>query len=713
MATVVFKPTEACNSRCSYCDVVRKKPRGPVTMPEDILELFFVRVNEFLVERPQERIEIIWHGGEPLLLGPEYLERAYGFQQKHCSETGLRIHHTIQSNLTLFSPAFTEVFKKLGIDSIGTSYEPIAGVRGFGKKRDWQTYNRQFMRGLSLLEKEGFRWGVIYVVTRRSLERPLDIFHFLVNLVRRGAIMFNPVLIYGRDLDHLKITPEEYADFLGAIFPAWWAQRQELPQIQPFFNLAANLLEGNRRLMCGDAGECANSHIALMPDGTLSHCGRSADWGLLNYGSIFDKSFAEVMEDPQRETLLQRNEILPENECKDCSYWNICHGGCPLDAWSHDGSYLHRSGWCRSKKDFIEKYFEPTVHPWEGKEGERLRGSRSSGPGARVPRKVPAGQVESIDLKQRDGGRLWINPVGGLGDTLMISGVLHQFSQKYPERPFNLVARTKYRSILEGHPAIRRIGHPPPQARLVSTNYWMHEDYHRPGARPYQILAKIFGLKPPVEERLYVPWEYEENQVLIDRIPWKKSNVLISPSSDSPRKQMGIRNWETLVEALKTDGIEIVQAGRMKEPYVRGSYSLLGLTTPRQLISLLPRFDVVITLDNFVMHAAHLRQVPAVVLWGPTDSQVYGYPEQIHLQGKGDCDHADGCLGPGRGNLYATGCPKGTRHCMDAIGLETIIRAVMQCLEKGSGVHRPLPGAHHGGRRKGLEVYREGGGTEL
>ena len=82
MATVVFKPTEACNSRCSYCDVVRKKPLGPVTMPLETLELFFIRINDFLVERHQERIEIIWHGGEPLLLGPDYFEQACRFQEE-------------------------------------------------------------------------------------------------------------------------------------------------------------------------------------------------------------------------------------------------------------------------------------------------------------------------------------------------------------------------------------------------------------------------------------------------------------------------------------------------------------------------------------------------------------------------------------------------------------------------------------------------------
>ena len=75
MATVIFKPTEACNSRCIYCEVV-KKTRGPKRMTFKTLELFFRRVNEFLLERPQEEMEIIWHGGEPLILGPGYFERA-------------------------------------------------------------------------------------------------------------------------------------------------------------------------------------------------------------------------------------------------------------------------------------------------------------------------------------------------------------------------------------------------------------------------------------------------------------------------------------------------------------------------------------------------------------------------------------------------------------------------------------------------------------
>ncbi|MEE9213743.1 MAG: SPASM domain-containing protein [Thermodesulfobacteriota bacterium] len=682
MATVIFKPTEACNARCIYCDVVHKKPRAPITMSLETLEMFFSRINEFLVERPHEHMQITWHGGEPLLLGPEYFSKALYFQQKHCAETSNRINHDIQSNLTLFSRKYTKILKKLGIHSIGTSYDPIGNIRGLGTKRDSNTYNRKFMVAVSLVEEEGFNWGVIYVVTKLSLAKPLEIFQFLVNLSPKGAIMFNPVLTYGSKINHLKITPEEYTDFLGTIFSVWWHQREEFPQIQPFFFLVRNLLEGNKSLMCCDSGTCAYSHIDLMPDGSLSHCGRSADWDLLNYGSIFEKSFSQVFADSQRKILLQRNTILPKTECKGCRFWNICHGGCPLDAWSASGSFTHKSEWCLAKKDFIEKYFEPMVNSSSNIVTDSMP-KQNGRPQAYYPTQWDRSRKGKFTKEKEDSVDLtWINPIGGLGDTLMISGVLKQVSEKHPSRKFNLVARTKYRPLLEGHPAITHIGHPPPEARFISTNYWNHKDYLLPEKRAYQILARIFGLKTPVKERLYVPWELHDDPVLMRLIPWKQHNVLICQSSDSPRKQMGIERWESLVAMLNKDKIGIVQAGKMKDRYVRGTYSLLGLTTPRHLISILRHFDAIVTADSFIMHAAHLCGVPAVVLWGPTDYRVYGYSKQIHLQAKIDCEYPGGCIRTDHGNLYHIDCPKGPAHCVDTLQLETIYNSVKNLLKK-------------------------------
>ncbi len=357
MATIIFKPTEKCNSNCIYCDVVTRK--SPKTMSLDLLEHIFKNINEYLQKLPQERIQLIWHGGEPLLLGEEYFLKAIGFQEKHCPETKDRIDHAMQSNLTLVKQSYLDIFKRMGMNQLGTSFEPLPGMRGPGKNRDSKIYNTQFFKGVSLLERNNFGWGFIYVVTKRSLKKPLDIFYFLSNIRLNGCFMLNPVLIYGEDKDKIAITPEEYADFLGAIFPHWWKHRDRFPDVNPFKMFTDNIIEKKPVLGCADTGKCAYGHVYIGPSGEASQCGRAGDWEIISYGNIKERSLLEIMKDKQREQFLERDEILKNGECTDCKYWEFCHGGCPLDSYSKHKDFVHKTEWCEAKRIFLKKYFEP------------------------------------------------------------------------------------------------------------------------------------------------------------------------------------------------------------------------------------------------------------------------------------------------------------------------------------------------------------------
>lgn len=682
MLSLIVKATELCNARCVYCDVVHKTPGTVPTMPARVLETVFIRINEFLLEYPDQGVEIIWHGGEPLLAGIDFFARAREYQHTHCAHTSHRVRHCVQTNLTLFNPEFADLLRSMGITSLGSSYEPLPDLRGLGRKRNWKTYNQKFLEGLRVVEQVGFQWGLIYVVTRHSLERPLELFHFLMNLKPNGQVMFNPVLIYGKEKESLAVTPREYVDFLGAIFPAWWKHRDRHPNLEPFRSITRNLVEGVRSLSCGESGNCHATHLNVAPDGGLSLCGRSSDWKLLDQGSLLDHSFSQALSHPEREVLRQRGRVLAQGQCLDCRFWNICHGGCPLDAWAEAGTFLARGPWGCARKEFIQEYFEP-------RSGVRFEPGVGSAPAADEPdpsrdaNRPYTPHDQNLGRLGGEGKEVWINPIGGLGDTLMLSGVLKQVVDRDPSRVFNLVTRTNYGQILRGHPAIACIGHPPPGAAILGTDYWAHQDYGAagPAGRAYQVLARMFGLANPVEERLYVPWELVDDQELMHSIPWKEVNVLICPASSSRRKEMHPRRWEELVELLRADGQGVVQAGTIHDHYIRGAHNFLGLTTPRQAISMLRRFQLVITADNFFMHAAHLLGIPAVVIWGPTHHRIYGYQGQIHLQAQPACDHAQGCVGPGRGYLYATPCPHGTSHCIDQIAIPDLHRAALEALK--------------------------------
>jgi uncharacterized protein len=359
MPTIIFKETEACNSNCIYCSVVHRKE--PKTITADLLELAFVRVDEYLKHHPEENMQIIWHGGEPCIAGIPFYENVLLFQDRHCSETKDRIGHAVQSNLTLLTDEFAKMFKKMGVKCIGTSYDPYPGIRGFGAKRDTHAYNKAFMRGTQILDENDINWGFIYVVTKTVLDKPLEVFQLLTNFRLTGGFNIHPVLLY-KNIDNynLGITPAEYAHFLGTIFPVWYKNKDRYPSVDPFKSYLEHYTTGGS-ITCNDSGRCAYTHLYIGPSGNTSHCGRAADWDVISYGNIKDRTLLEIFSDSKRDLINQRHLVLPETECKDCEYWTICNGGCPLDAWNKHDDFLHKTEWCAINKIFLKKYFEPVT----------------------------------------------------------------------------------------------------------------------------------------------------------------------------------------------------------------------------------------------------------------------------------------------------------------------------------------------------------------
>ncbi len=356
MAVIIFKAVEKCNSRCLYCDAIKKNQE--TIMSYDILELVFKRINEYLLTDSSKKVFFTWHGGEPCLLGPDYFYKALEFQNKHCSKTKNRIEHAMQSNLTIINQELIDVFKKMGIKQIGTSFEPIPNIRGIGKDVDSEIYNKKFMQGINLLNKNNMLWGIIYVVNKRSLQDPLKLFYYLTNLNPHIQPMLNNIYVHNEDKHNLKISHKEYADFLGTILPVWWKNRIRYPHIKPFDNILQTA-NNNKMLFCEDSGLCAYEWVYIGPTGESSHCCKAGDFNILSYGNIQNHMLLDILHDKKRDQLQKRQELLPLNKCNDCRFWGLCHGGCPLNSFLEHEDFLNDSTSCGWKKYFLEEYFEP------------------------------------------------------------------------------------------------------------------------------------------------------------------------------------------------------------------------------------------------------------------------------------------------------------------------------------------------------------------
>lgn len=276
----------------------------------------------------------------------------------------------------------------------------------------------------------------------------------------------------------------------------------------------------------------------------------------------------------------------------------------------------------------------------------------------------------------------WINPPTDLGEVLQLSGVLRLVHEQQPQVRFNLVRRAPATDLLWGHPAIEAIGSPEAVTPVLDLDPRRGEVPEPDLQRPFQFMAKALGLIPPVRETLHLPGPPADVSYWRRFLPFKKWNVAFCVGASSPRLQLPLPLWDELVCRLTAAGVFVVQFGAEGEPYIRRAYSLLGLTTPRETIGLLPCFNLVITVHGFFLHAARLVNVPTIALWGPTDGHAFGYPDNLNFQAAPCTCQLEHCATNAWESMPLTPCPHGSQHCLERIPVAQVFETALALLER-------------------------------
>lgn len=292
-------------------------------------------------------------------------------------------------------------------------------------------------------------------------------------------------------------------------------------------------------------------------------------------------------------------------------------------------------------------------------------------------------RVERLTPELLNGGQpIWINPVGGLGDIIMLSSAMMRSYEQY-NKQFHIARRTHYTSFFIGHPAVAQIGFPEKGSMILCNDYWSREDFKDVNKKAYAILLDIFGVSNH-DQSLFVPTlSNSKTEIILRNIPWGAKNVVICTSSESPRKMMHPIKWHIIVEKLLSQNIFVLQVGGRNDIPIKGAYSIVGATTPDQVYNVLQKADAIITLDNFIMHAAKVVNKPTIALFGPTESSRYAYDGQIAMQINIEyCSFYNECLGPHVPDNYAKPCPLNENHCMNHHDEVKIVDALISIINK-------------------------------
>src|SRR5262245_48023292 len=116
----VVKVSKHCNLRCRYCYEYKELGNKQRMAPEQLEQLFANVAGWYGRLSEPAQLEFVWHGGEPLLLPPEYYWQAFEAQKRLLPDKPPKLRNVVQTNLTLLDDERIRLLRD-GFDGVGVS----------------------------------------------------------------------------------------------------------------------------------------------------------------------------------------------------------------------------------------------------------------------------------------------------------------------------------------------------------------------------------------------------------------------------------------------------------------------------------------------------------------------------------------------------------------------------------------------------------------
>jgi radical SAM protein with 4Fe4S-binding SPASM domain len=330
--SLIVKTTKNCNANCGHCSsYVREKE----IMTLENLKKSFRFLKENAITDPSY-LEIIWHGGEPMLMKPSYYEEASDILEEIFPKT--QIIHSLQTNLLLYSSEWKRLFTDVFQWRISSSYDFFSSFRQISHGN----YYHQWLKSVKKFQDDsGSTLQVIVVLNKENYKKVLEICKIALEL--KIGIKLNTLYPVGRGagLAHLMLSPEEYFSALSEAFAFWKANKS-------FRFYQAEIFSSGElsKLPCPYTNRCFGFIYALEPNGDVYNCAECADINLHRYANAIsgEVCFSGL-------TSMKVAEIDIPNECVDCG---ICGGGCKKERFLFRGTLAGKTPYCYTWKEFYK-----------------------------------------------------------------------------------------------------------------------------------------------------------------------------------------------------------------------------------------------------------------------------------------------------------------------------------------------------------------------
>ncbi|MEU6407796.1 radical SAM protein [Microbispora sp. NPDC046933] len=315
----MVKVSKFCNLRCRYC--YEFPSLGDTTrMSLDDIRAMFGTVGEYFRDHPR-RLDFVWHGGEPLLMGADFYWRLLQYEHEIFDPLGLPFTNAVQTNLTIVRPDIIRVLKEV-FDEVGVSVDLFGGNRVDRFGGDVQP---KVLHGMQALLDEGIHFGCISVLSKATAPYVENIYTFFEDL--RLSFRFLPIYRtgYAGQLAPHELSPAETVDALKVATDRWFASAVPI-RVEPVETYVSNVLSHlsgrGRRYYDKEHGEAV---FIVDTDGGVYSNGDAYD-GSLRHGNIFHDSFSDMRRSAGFARALAQSRARVRDACTGCRYFGSCSG---------------------------------------------------------------------------------------------------------------------------------------------------------------------------------------------------------------------------------------------------------------------------------------------------------------------------------------------------------------------------------------------------
>jgi uncharacterized protein len=345
----VLKVHSRCDLACDHCYVYEaadKSWRGrPTAISSDVLSRSATRIAEHVKTHELSQVEVVLHGGEPLLAGVAGLRTI--LTELEGALRGLcRLDVKVHTNGVLLTEKFCELFAEHNV-GVGVSLDGDRAANDRHRTyRDGRSSYDAAVRAIRLLASDRFRHlysGLLCTIDVAN--DPVRVYESLLEFEPPRLDLLLPHATWDVPPPRPAGSGTEYADWLIAVFDRWQADGYPV-RIRTFDSIIATLAGGDSGTEA--LGLAPVRMVVIETDGSYEQADSlkvAYDGAPATGLDVFSHSLDAVLEHPGV-TARQRGLANLSTTCQRCPVVSSCGGGMYAHRYKTGSGFANESVYC-------------------------------------------------------------------------------------------------------------------------------------------------------------------------------------------------------------------------------------------------------------------------------------------------------------------------------------------------------------------------------